>query len=127
MPWRLSALFSSSDMCRIIESPYCLRRLSRIPAHDSSSCLRHRDHSGHRGNTHAAPPAGCARRREVAEFAFQKQRAKNGSDFLPLHLQRIVVISCALRSDEGFGLVPGRAENAAKARSSSVSSTASKS
>jgi len=39
---------------------------------------------------------------EVAEFAFQKQRAKNGSDFLPLHLQRVVVISCALRNDEGF-------------------------
>jgi len=39
---------------------------------------------------------------EVAEFAFQKQRAKNGSDFLPLHLQRVVVVSCALRSDEGF-------------------------
>jgi hypothetical protein len=39
---------------------------------------------------------------EVAEFAFQRQRAKNGSDFLPLHLQRVVVISCALRSDEGF-------------------------
>jgi predicted PolB exonuclease-like 3'-5' exonuclease len=39
---------------------------------------------------------------EVAEFAFQKQRAKNGSDFLPLHLQRVIVISCALRGDEGF-------------------------
>jgi len=39
---------------------------------------------------------------EVAEFAFQKQRAKNGSDFLPLHLQRVVVISCAMRSDESF-------------------------
>ena len=39
---------------------------------------------------------------EVAEFAMQRQRAKNGSDFLPLHLQRIAVISCALRSDEGF-------------------------
>lgn len=39
---------------------------------------------------------------EVAEFAFQKQRAKNGSDFLPLHLQRIVVASCALRNAEGF-------------------------
>lgn len=39
---------------------------------------------------------------EVAEFAFQRQRAKNGSDFLPLHLQRVVVISCAMRSDEGF-------------------------
>ena len=39
---------------------------------------------------------------EVAELAFQKQRAKNGSDFLPLHLQRVIVISCAMRSDEGF-------------------------
>jgi predicted PolB exonuclease-like 3'-5' exonuclease len=39
---------------------------------------------------------------EVAEFAFQRQRAKNGSDFLPHHLQRIAVISCALRSDDGF-------------------------
>jgi predicted PolB exonuclease-like 3'-5' exonuclease len=39
---------------------------------------------------------------EVAEYAFQRQRAKNGSDFLPHHLQRIVTISCALRSDEGF-------------------------
>jgi hypothetical protein len=39
---------------------------------------------------------------EVAEFAFQKQRAKNGSDFLPHYLQRIVVISCVMRSDEGF-------------------------
>ena len=28
---------------------------------------------------------------EVAEFAFQRQRAKNGSAFLPLHLQRGVV------------------------------------
>ncbi|GAB1393368.1 3'-5' exonuclease [Rhodocyclaceae bacterium] len=39
---------------------------------------------------------------EVAEFAFQKQRAKNGSDFLPHHLQRVVVISCALHGDDGF-------------------------
>jgi predicted PolB exonuclease-like 3'-5' exonuclease len=39
---------------------------------------------------------------EVAEFAFQKQRAKSGSDFLPLHLQRVIVISCAMRNDEGF-------------------------
>jgi len=39
---------------------------------------------------------------EVAEFAFQRQRAKNGSDFLPLHLQRVVVISCTLRNDDGF-------------------------
>jgi len=39
---------------------------------------------------------------EVAEFAFQKQRVKNGTDFLPHHIQRIAVISCAMRSDEGF-------------------------
>ena len=37
---------------------------------------------------------------EVAEFAFQKQRAKNGSDFLPLHLQRVAVISFVLRDAE---------------------------
>ncbi|MDR1275569.1 MAG: 3'-5' exonuclease [Candidatus Accumulibacter sp.] len=35
---------------------------------------------------------------EVAEFAFQKQRAKNGSDFLPQYLHRVIVISCALRT-----------------------------
>ncbi|HWU84429.1 MAG TPA: 3'-5' exonuclease [Rhodocyclaceae bacterium] len=39
---------------------------------------------------------------EVAEYIFQKRRAQNGSDFLPHHLQRIVTISCVMRSDEGF-------------------------
>ncbi len=39
---------------------------------------------------------------EVAEFAFQKQRAKSGGDFLPLHLQRVIVVSCAMRSGEDF-------------------------
>jgi predicted PolB exonuclease-like 3'-5' exonuclease len=49
-------------------------------------------------------PAGLSDA-EVAEFAFQKQRAKNGSDFLPHYLQRVAVISCVLRSqgdDGGF-------------------------
>jgi predicted PolB exonuclease-like 3'-5' exonuclease len=35
---------------------------------------------------------------EVAELAFQQRRAAVGHDFLPLHLQRIVVISCLLRA-----------------------------
>jgi len=39
---------------------------------------------------------------EVAELAFQQRRAKSGNDFLPLHLQRVVSISCALRTSEGF-------------------------
>ena len=39
---------------------------------------------------------------EVAEFAFQKRRAQSGSDFLPLHLQRVVVISCVTRDDKQF-------------------------
>ncbi len=39
---------------------------------------------------------------EVAELAFQRQRARNGSDFLPLHLQRVAVISCVMRSDDGL-------------------------
>lgn len=39
---------------------------------------------------------------EVAEFAFSRRRARSGSDFLQLHLQRVVAISCALRDDSGF-------------------------
>jgi hypothetical protein len=39
---------------------------------------------------------------EAAEVAFQKRRAQNGSDFLPTHLQRVVVISCILRDDDGI-------------------------
>jgi predicted PolB exonuclease-like 3'-5' exonuclease len=39
---------------------------------------------------------------EVAELAFQKRRAVTGNDFLPLHLQRVVVISCALRTADAF-------------------------
>ena len=35
---------------------------------------------------------------EVAELAFQQRRAQNGTDFLPHHLQRVAVISCALRA-----------------------------
>ena len=39
---------------------------------------------------------------EVAEYVFQKRRAATGNDFLPLYLQRIVVISCALREADRF-------------------------
>jgi len=40
--------------------------------------------------------------REVAEVAFQRRRTQTGSDFLPPQLQRVVVISCVLRNDEGI-------------------------
>jgi 3'-5' exonuclease len=39
---------------------------------------------------------------EVAEMAFQLRRQKTGSDFLPLHLHRVVAISCALRDRDHF-------------------------
>ena len=39
--------------------------------------------------------------REVAEVAFQIRRTRTGSDFLPPQLQRVAVISCVLRGDEG--------------------------
>lgn len=39
---------------------------------------------------------------EVAELAFQQRRARTGNDFLQLHLQRVVTISCVLRTLEGF-------------------------
>ena len=41
---------------------------------------------------------------DVAEIAFQKRRVQSGgaSDFLPVHLHRVVVISCVLRNDDGL-------------------------
>jgi len=39
---------------------------------------------------------------QVAEIAFQRRRKTTGSDFLQHHVHRVLVISCALRSDEGF-------------------------
>ena len=41
---------------------------------------------------------------EVAEIAFQRRRVQTGSDFLPPHLQRVIVISCVLRDGEGVQL-----------------------
>jgi len=39
---------------------------------------------------------------EVAEIAFQRRRTQTGSDFLPPQLQRVAVISCVMRSDDGI-------------------------
>jgi predicted PolB exonuclease-like 3'-5' exonuclease len=39
---------------------------------------------------------------EVAEMAFQLRRQVTGNDFLPLHLHRVLVISCALRDRDQF-------------------------
>ena len=39
---------------------------------------------------------------EVAERAFAERREKTGSDFLPLHLHRVVAIGCAFRGTRGF-------------------------
>jgi 3'-5' exonuclease len=39
---------------------------------------------------------------EVAEVVFQMRRVRTGSDFLPVHLQKVAVISCVLRGDEGI-------------------------
>jgi 3'-5' exonuclease len=39
---------------------------------------------------------------EVVDMAFQLRRQATGGDFLPLHLHRIVAISCALRERETF-------------------------
>lgn len=39
---------------------------------------------------------------EVAETAFAQRREKTGSDFLQLHLHRVVAISCALRDRDSF-------------------------
>ena len=38
----------------------------------------------------------------VVDLASQRRRQATGNDFLPAHVQRVVAISCALRSDEGI-------------------------
>ena len=40
--------------------------------------------------------------RDVATMAFQLRRQRSGHDFLPLHLHRVIVISCALHEQESF-------------------------
>jgi hypothetical protein len=39
---------------------------------------------------------------ELAQRLFDERREKTGSDFLPLHLHRVVAISCVFRDDSGF-------------------------
>jgi predicted PolB exonuclease-like 3'-5' exonuclease len=39
---------------------------------------------------------------DIAEMAFQSRRQAVGNDFLQLHLQKVVTISCALRDKDGF-------------------------
>ena len=39
---------------------------------------------------------------EVAQLAFDRRREATGSDFLPLHLHRVVAISCALCDRDSF-------------------------
>lgn len=39
---------------------------------------------------------------QVADLAFQLRRQATGNDFLPLHLQRVVAISCALHERDNF-------------------------
>ena len=39
---------------------------------------------------------------DVAELAFQRRRAQSGKDFLQVHLQRVVAISCVLRDTDTF-------------------------
>ena len=64
---------------------------------------------------------------EVAEIAFQRRRTQTGSDFLPPHLQRVVVISCVLREGEGVQVLSlGEPEDGEGDRSS-ASTTASRS
>jgi predicted PolB exonuclease-like 3'-5' exonuclease len=54
--------------------------------------------------------------REVADMAFQRRRLQTGNDFLPVHLHRVVAISCALREGDGFRVWslgdPGEGEGA---------------
>ena len=49
---------------------------------------------------HALGPEMAAK--DIAEMAFQRRRQSSGSDFLPLHLHRVVAVACVLRDRDGF-------------------------
>ena len=53
---------------------------------------------------------------DVAEHAFAERREKTGSDFLPLHLHRVVAIGCAFRGAKGFQVRCLGAEDDGEAR-----------
>lgn len=40
----------------------------------------------------------------VAALAFERRREQTGSEFLPLHLQRVVAIGCLFRDDDGLSV-----------------------
>jgi predicted PolB exonuclease-like 3'-5' exonuclease len=44
----------------------------------------------------------CTSAEDAANIALHKSRQHNDSEFLPLHLQRVVTISCALREGDSF-------------------------
>jgi len=39
---------------------------------------------------------------EVATRAFAARKEATGSEFLPLHLQKVAVVGCVFRDDQGF-------------------------
>ena len=39
---------------------------------------------------------------QVAEMAFERRREKTGSDFLPLHMHRVIAIGCLFRDEKGL-------------------------
>ncbi len=57
------------------------------------------DVGGYRTLLNLDPGLGDA---EVAEIALQRRRAATGQEFLPLHLQRVVAIACALRERDSL-------------------------
>lgn len=54
---------------------------------------------------------------EVAQRGFDARREKTGSDFMPHHLQRVLVISCLFRDDDGLRVksLDGSADGEGKA------------
>ena len=80
--------------------------------------LRHRVDSRHRRPARAARrDRGARRRRRSTPPRSPTARPRGKSDFMPLHLQRVLVISCVFRNAEGLrvhSLVDREATGAAR-------------
>jgi hypothetical protein len=98
--------------------------LLRSPAHEYPG-VRHRDRARRRVRS-ALPRARRPRRRGCRAGHVRPERERSGTDFLPLHQHRVVAISCAMRSRDGFKhLVARRPRRRARPSWWRASSTAS--
>ncbi len=96
--WKTRSSWPSSATGATVTCPPA--SLTRRPAHERSG-VRHRDHPDLDGGRRLYDLHGLDDK-DTASALFNLRRQENGSEFLRLHLHRVVAISVVLRSTQGI-------------------------